>query len=219
MTTAVQRPRGDPFLSARHRMVEEQIRARGIGSEAVLAAMRVVPRHEFVPEHLRAQAYDDRALPLGPDQSISQPYIVALMTEVAEVQPCASLLEVGTGSGYQAAVLAELNADVHSIEIDAERARRARENLQRLGYRRVEMRCADGREGWPEAAPFGSILITAGVREVPEALVAQLAPLGHLVVPIAAGPEGAQMLRVLAKDANGRLSARDVLAVRFVPMV
>ncbi len=219
MTAALQRPRGDPFVDARHRMVEEQIRARGSTSEVVLAALRTVPRHEFVPEGLLAEAYEDRALPLGPDQSISQPYIVALMTEAAGVRPCSAVLEVGTGSGYQAAVLAELNADVYTIDLDAERTRRAAETLRRLGYRRVEVRCCDGRAGWPEAAPFDSILVTAGVSDVPPALIEQLAPLGNLVVPVTAGREEGQTLRVLTKDARGQMTTRDVLAVRFVPMV
>jgi protein-L-isoaspartate(D-aspartate) O-methyltransferase len=200
--------------SERERMVEEQIAVRGVHDPVVLAAMRDVPRHEFVPERWRTQAYADRALPIGEEQTISQPYIVALMTELAAVRPAARVLEVGTGSGYQAAVLATLGADVYTIEIVPVLAERARTTLARLGYTKVRTRQGDGYRGWPEAAPFAAIVVTAAPPEVPAALLAQLAPGGRLVIPVGTVE---QELQVHERTADG-VRVRSVIPVRFVPM-
>jgi protein-L-isoaspartate(D-aspartate) O-methyltransferase len=201
------------LVAARARMVEEQIESRGVRDARVLAAMRAVPRHEFVPEHLRERAHDDRPLRIEAGQTISQPYIVALMTELAQVKPGARVLEVGTGSGYQAAVLAELGAEVYSIEIVRELAETARERLSRLGYR-VHLRHGDGYAGWPEHAPFDAIVVTAAPPSIPPPLEAQLTPSGRLVVPVG---EGYQKLTVVQRTEQG-FSRRSVLPVRFVPM-
>ncbi len=182
----------------------------------VSAAMRKVPRHEFVPVEVRAGAYLNSPLPIGDGQTISQPYIVALMTELADVRPDARVLEIGTGSGYQAAVLAEIAREVYTIEIIETLGQRAAETLRRLGYDNVLVKIGDGYAGWPEAAPFDAIIVTAAPEEVPEPLIRQLRAGGRLVVPV--GPEGAvQSLRVLTKDAEGNVSSSDVLSVRFVP--
>jgi protein-L-isoaspartate(D-aspartate) O-methyltransferase len=174
----------DPSSAARERMVAEQIAARGVADARVLAAMRKVPRHEFVPADVRARAYDDSPLAIGHDQTISQPYIVALMTELAALGPGARVLEIGTGSGYQAAVLAEVAGAVYTIEILAPLARRAEATLSRLGYGRVHVRQGDGYRGWPEAAPFDAIVVTAAAPKVPPALLEQLADGGRLVMPV-----------------------------------
>jgi protein-L-isoaspartate(D-aspartate) O-methyltransferase len=204
----------EPRSEERDRMVAEQIAARDVRDPRVLAAMRKVPRHEFVPERWRAHAYDDRPLPIGEDQTISQPYIVALMSELADVQPKDRVLEVGTGSGYQAAVLAELGADVYTIEIVEPLARRAAAAFERLGLRAVHTRHGDGYRGWPEAAPFDAIVVTAAPPEVPRALLAQLKPGGRLVIPVG-GAE--QELQVHERTADG-FRVRTVTPVRFVPM-
>lgn len=205
---------GAPAL-ARVRMVEEQIAARGVADPAVLRAMGAVPRHEFVPAGVRDEAYADRPLPIGHGQTISQPYIVALMTELAAVKPGDRVLEIGTGSGYQAAILAELGAEVYSIEIVEPLARRASETLRRLGYGGVHVRHGDGTRGWPDAAPFVAIVATAAPAEVPPALLAQLAPGGRLVIPVGTDE---QELRLLVRTASG-VETRRVVPVRFVPMV
>ena len=199
---------------ARLRMVSEQIEARGVTDERVLAAMRAVPRHEFVDEAHRSRAYRDTPLPIGEGQTISQPYIVAAMTELAGVEPGERVLEVGTGSGYQAAVLAEIGAEVYTIEIVAPLAQRAAETLARLDYRTVRARAGDGYRGWPEAAPFDAILVTAAAPRVPQPLLDQLAPGGRLVIPVG---RGWQELEVHERGAEG-ISVRRVFAVRFVPM-
>jgi len=201
--------------AAREKMVAEQIVARGVTDPAVVRAMRVVPRHEFVPDAVRAQAYADQPLPIGHRQTISQPYIVALMTELAAVRPGDRVLEVGTGSGYQAAVLAELGARVYSIEIVEPLARRAAAALQRLGYDHVRVRHGDGYRGWPDAAPFAAIVVTAAPPQVPPALVAQLALGGRLVIPVGTDE---QELRVLVKTPAG-VETRAIVPVMFVPMV
>lgn len=185
--------------------------------EAVIAAMRTVPRHEFVPEPLRAHAYANRPLPIGEGQTISQPYIVALMTDLADVGPESVVLEVGTGSGYQAAVLAEIVRHVYTIEIVERLGRRAAETLARLGYDNVTVRIGDGYRGWPELAPFDAIVVTAAPDAVPPPLIEQLKTGGKLVVPV--GPEGrGQSLQVLEKGLDGEITATDVLPVRFVPL-
>jgi protein-L-isoaspartate(D-aspartate) O-methyltransferase len=199
----------------RQRMVEQQIRSRGVLSPQVLAAMAQVPRHLFVPEGERGHAYEDHPLPIGDGQTISQPYIVALMTALLGLPPQSRVLEIGTGSGYQAAVLSRLAAQVYSVEIVAELGTRARETLSRLGYGNVQVRIADGYRGWPEAAPFDGILLTAAPHAVPPPLIAQLKPGGRMVLPIGGFD---QDLIVLTKQPDGTVKQEKVLPVRFVPM-
>ena len=207
----------DDYASERAEMVTRQIAERGIRDERVLAAMRKVPRHEFVPESEQRTAYRDTPLPIGESQTISQPYIVALMTELALPAENHRVLEVGTGSGYQAAVLAELVEHVYSIELETTLARRAGDVLQKLGYDNVTVRTGDGYVGWQEHAPFDSILITAAPDHVPEPLLEQLKPGGRMVVPV--GPiASTQELRVLEKDATGKVTSKVVAPVRFVPL-
>jgi protein-L-isoaspartate(D-aspartate) O-methyltransferase len=199
------------------RMVADQIRARGIADQRVLAAMEKVPRHHFVPEAERASAYDDNPLPIGHGQTISQPYIVAFMTEALRLTPDDVVLEIGTGSGYQAAILGELAREVYTIELVPELAASATRTLASEGYQNVHVRAGDGYLGWPEHAPFSKIIVTAAPEVVPEALVNQLAVGGTLILPV--GPQhGAQELRILTKSATGVTTERS-LAVRFVPMV
>jgi protein-L-isoaspartate(D-aspartate) O-methyltransferase len=208
-------PAPDDRAPDREALVAELAR-EGIADPRVLAAMRAVPRHEFVPEALRRVAYDDRPLPIGEEQTISQPYIVALMSELAAVDKTARVLEVGTGSGYQAAVLAELApaGDVYSIEILEPLARAAAATLARLGYGRIHLRTGDGYRGWPEAAPFDAILVTAAPATVPQPLRDQLKPGGRLVIPV--GDQN-QELRVITRT-DGGFDERTVIPVRFVPM-
>jgi protein-L-isoaspartate(D-aspartate) O-methyltransferase len=205
----------DPTAEARAAMVDRQIEARGVRTPAVLAAMRKVPRHQFVPEELAARAYQDRPLPIGHDQTISQPYIVALMTELAAVGKGKRVLEIGTGSGYQAAVLAELGAAVYTIEIVEPLARQAQTTLHRLGYGAIKTRIGDGYRGWPEAAPFDAIVVTAAPPQVPAPLKAQLAVGGRLVIPVG---EAHQELKVITRTSSGFVE-KSVTPVRFVPMV
>ena len=195
-------------------MVRAQIEERGIDNPAVLAALRAVPRHELVPAAVREEAYSDHPLPIGFDQTISQPYIVALMTDLAAVERGDKVLEVGTGSGYQAAVLAEMGARVFSIEIVEPLARRAAADLERLGYRRVHVRAGDGYRGWPSEAPFDAIIVTAAPPAVPAPLKEQLAVGGRLVIPVG---EGIQELRTIRRTAGG-FEEEPTIAVRFVPM-
>ena len=190
---------------------------RGALSERVMAAMAQVPRHEFVPESEQRNAYADRPLPIGMGQTISQPFIVALMTDFMDVRPGDRVLEVGTGSGYQAAVLAQLAGTVYTVEIVEPLARQARDRFERLGYRNVVARTGDGYRGWPEYAPFDSIMVTAAPREVPQPLIDQLKPGGRLVVPVG-GQAAGQSLLVVEKQADGTIKRRTVLAVRFVPL-
>ena len=196
-------------------MVRTQLERRGITDERVLAAMRRVPRHHFVPAGLEAHAYDDRPLPIGHGVTISQPYIVAFMTELAAVRPGARVLDVGTGSGYQAAVLAEMGAEVYGIEIIEPLAASAAERIDALGYTKVTIRAGDGWHGWPEVAPFDAIILAAAPREVPPALRDQLAVGGRLVLPV--GDRDAQELRLITRTPAG-FEERDVLPVAFVPM-
>ncbi len=186
-------------------------------SVRVMQAMAAVPRHEFVPMEVRHLAYADRPLPIGHGQTISQPYIVALMTELAEVQPDDVVLEVGTGSGYQAAVLATLARQVYSIEIIPELGQRAETDLRRLGYANVQVRIGDGYHGWPEHAPFAAILVTAAPEQVPQPLLDQLRPGGRLVIPVGVSGQ-TQSLKLLRKDEQGNLIEEDVLPVGFVPL-
>jgi len=191
---------------------------RPVLDAAVMQALHKVPRHEFVPESMGDAAYLNRALPIGHDQTISQPYIVALMTDLAQVAPGDRVLEIGTGSGYQAAILAELGVEVYSIEIVRELGRRAADVLTELGYDNLHLRIGDGYQGWPEAAPFAAIIVTAAPPEIPQALVDQLAVGGRMVVPV--GPQGtSQTLKVIEKQADGEISTREVIPVGFVPMV
>ena len=199
-------------------MVKEQVSARGVRDSATLAAMRQVPRHEFVPPQVRRLAYEDSPLPIGHDQTISQPYIVALMTELAQPKPGDRVLEVGTGSGYQAAVLAAAGCRVWTIEIFEALADEARERLGRLGFRDVVVRHGDGYAGWREEAPFDAVVVTAGADAVPPALIEQLAPEGRLVMPVG-DPYTDQRLVLLEKDKAGRVSTRYLVPVRFVPLL
>jgi protein-L-isoaspartate(D-aspartate) O-methyltransferase len=207
----------DSFAAQRQAMVAQQLKARDITDPRVLAAMGKVPRDRFVPDNLRSLAYEDYPLPIGLGQTISQPYIVALMTQWAEIKPGDKVLEVGTGSGYQAAVLAELTDRVFSIELIAELAEAARTRLRDLGYGRVQVRTGDGYKGWPEEAPFDAILVTATAPEVPPALKEQLKEGGRLVIPVGA-PESVQELLLLGK-VKGELKEEQRVPVRFVPLV
>jgi len=211
-------PPQDAFRRARLAMVADQIAARGVTDPGVLDAMRAVPRHEFVPGAMREDAYADSPLPIGHGQTISQPYIVALMTELARPTASARVLEVGTGSGYQAAVISRLVASVFSVELVDPLAQSAAAVLRRLGYGNVTVRSGDGYLGWPDEAPFDIILVTAAPVAVPPALLAQLKPGGRLVVPVG-GRWDVQDLQLIEKDAAGKTTTRSVIPVRFVPMV
>ena len=202
------------FARARERMVLDQIEARGIHDPPTLAALRKVHRHLFVPPDVRSEAYDDHPLPIGHGQTISQPYIVAFMTEALGLHGGETVLEVGTGSGYQAAVLAEIAAHVYSIEIVPALAQESAGRLADLGYRNVQVKAGDGYRGWPEAAPFDGILVTAAAPRIPEPLKAQLKDGGRLVIPVG---EGDQELVVISRHGD-RFEQRRVLPVRFVPM-
>jgi protein-L-isoaspartate(D-aspartate) O-methyltransferase len=202
---------------ARRAMVGQQLRARGISSQAVLAAMLKVPRHEFVPENQRPHAYEDGPLPIGYGQTISQPYIVALMTQELRLRKGEKVLEIGTGSGYQAAVLAEITANVYSIDIIPQLVESARRTLERLGYKSVKAKAGDGYLGWPEYAPFDAIIVTCAPNDVPQPLVDQLKDGGRMVIPV--GEQGrVQKLYLLQKRGKSvvRTHITDVL---FVPMV
>jgi protein-L-isoaspartate(D-aspartate) O-methyltransferase len=204
------------YREARVRMVREQIEARGVQDARVLEAMRRVPRHLFVPEALRPEAYADHPLPIGHDQTISQPYIVAWMTEALKVAPGRRVLEVGTGSGYQAAVLAEMGVEVYTIEIVAPLAASAARVLAALGYTRLHARVGDGYAGWPEHAPFDAIVVTAAPDHVPTPLVEQLAVGGRLVIPV--GGRGVQQMTVITRGKAG-VTREELMPVRFVPLV
>ena len=206
----------DPTAVAqREQMVSRQLRKRDITDERVLAAMAAVPRHLFVPPDLRAQAYADQALPIGHGQTISQPYVVALMTQLLALHGGERVLEIGTGSGYQAAVLSHLAGAVYSIEIDPELADQARATLAAQGYRSVQVRTGDGYYGWPEAAPFDAIIITAAAPRMPEALLGQLREGGRVVAPLERA--GGEELAVGIKHGD-RLDWSEHGGVRFVPM-
>ena len=207
---------GLPFDIQARSMVELQLRQRGIRDERVLEAMRLVPRHAFVPVELEAAAYDDRPLPIGPRETISQPYIVAAMTEAARISPGDQALEIGAGSGYQAAILAHLGAKVYSIELNPGLADAARERLERLGYRRVEVFAGDGSEGLPAQAPYNVIMVSAGTPSVSPILLSQLAEGGRLVAPV--GTRDYQELLLLWKQ-GGEIATRLLGQCQFVPLV
>lgn len=209
-------PPADPAYQARRFMVETTIWQRGVRDRDVLRAMLTVPRHAFAPPEYREQAYADHPLPIGYGQTISQPYIVALMTQLAEIEPGQKVLEVGTGSGYQAAVLAEITAHVFSVEIIPQLAARAEARLRQLGYG-VEVRRADGYLGWPEAAPFDAILVTAAPDHIPPPLVAQLAEGGVMVIPV--GPPGGYQSLWRLHKREGEVTTEFVTGVRFVPLL
>jgi protein-L-isoaspartate(D-aspartate) O-methyltransferase len=196
-------------------MVEQDIQGRGVSDPRVLEAMRTVPREEFVPPEWAARAYEDNPLPIGHGQTISQPYIVAYMTEVLGVAPEHRVLEIGTGSGYQAAVLGKLAREVYTVEIVPELAERAASTLERLGYDNVHVRHGDGYAGWPEHAPFDRVLVTAAPEEIPAPLVEQLAPLGRLVAPVGAQRE-TQWITIVDRTPDG-VTERRTIPVQFVP--
>ena len=211
-----QTPAAGDFAAQRQRMVEHQLKARGIKDERVLAAMAKVPREEFIAADARTDAYEDGPLPIGYDQTISQPYIVAFMTEQLRARPSDRVLEIGSGSGYQAAILAELVADVYTIEIVEPLAKTAEATLQRLGYKNVHNKVGDGYKGWPEEAPFDAIIVTCAPENVPQPLADQLKDGGRMVIPV--GERFAQQLYLLEKK-NGQLKESATLPVRFVPML
>lgn len=207
-------PTEEQFTKQRQRMVERQIRARGIRDQAVLEALRKTPRHRFVPETYKHLSYEDHPLPIGRDQTISQPFIVAYMTEAAKISSQDKVLEIGTGSGYQAAILSEIAKEVYSIEIIPELAERARQTLGDLGYKNIQVRAGNGYLGWPEHAPFDAILVTAAPDEIPKALVEQLAVNGKMVIPVGVGD---QEMVIITKTKDGVVEKR-TMPVRFVPM-
>jgi protein-L-isoaspartate(D-aspartate) O-methyltransferase len=211
---AGRQPVSTDAAAARTRMVDDQLAARDIKDPRVLDAMKRVPRHEFVPEPLRDRAYIDSPLPIGHDQTISQPYIVAFMTEALALEPSHRVLEIGTGSGYQAAILGELAKEVYSIEIIEPLAERARQTLARLGYGNVHVRTGNGYLGWPEQAPFDRVMVTAAPDAIPQPLIDQLRIGGLMAIPVGVGD---QELRILRRTANGMETLR-TLPVRFVPM-
>src|SRR5712671_722126 len=204
--------RRDAFDIQRAKMVQAQLESRGIRDPRVLAAIRDVPRHEFVPEALQDQSYEDHPLPIGAGQTISQPYIVAVMLEHLALQPTDRVLEVGTGSGYVTALLSQLCAEVYSIERHADLAAQAQATLARLGYSNVTIRVGDGSQGWPEYAPFDAILVSAATHEMPPALFAQLREGGRMVVPV--GPPSSQELQLIRK-VNGRPEIQVLEGCRF----
>jgi protein-L-isoaspartate(D-aspartate) O-methyltransferase len=216
----------DPFAAARTRMVNEvAYDARETGRETgrmaldkrVMDALRTIPRHLFVPEGLRGSAYENRPLPIGHGQTISQPYIVALMTDLLNVKPGDTVLEVGTGSGYQAAILSPLVKNVYTVEIIAPLAQQAAARLQSLGYRNVIVRHADGYNGWKEHAPFDAIIVTAAATHIPPPLIQQLKPGGRMIIPVG-GPFATQSLMLVEKTAAGKVRTRSMLPVSFVPL-
>jgi len=204
------------FTGERYQMVQEQLKARGVSDQRVLAAMKKVRRDEFVPANVKASSYTDQPLPIGYSQTISQPYIVAFMTEQVHPSPTDRVLEIGTGSGYQAAILAELAAEVYTIEIIEPLAKTAEATLQCLGYKNVHVKAGDGYKGWPEYAPFDAVIVTCAPDHVPQPLIDQMKEGGRMIIPVGGGL-GYQQLYLLEKK-NGKLQRRAVSPVRFVPM-
>lgn len=212
----------DPYAAKRQRMVERDIGGSSwdrtpVRDKVVLEVMLKTPRHEFVPETQRAEAYEDHPLPIGQGQTISQPYIVGYMTEMLKPQKDQVVLEIGTGSGYQAAVLAQLVKKVYTIEIVEPLAKSAAERLKRLGYANVEVRAGDGYQGWPEHAPFDGIIVTAAAEQIPPALIEQLKPGGRMVIPVGSQFE-VQELLLIEKKADGTTTQSSHMPVRFVPL-
>jgi len=210
-------PRGAERAAERRLMVEQQVEARGVKDARVLAAMRKVPRHWFVPPDLVGEAYEDRALPVGEKQTISQPYIVGLMTEALALEPGTRVLEIGTGSGYQAAVLSEIAAEVYTIEVVPELAARAKRIFKEHGYKNIMAREDDGFRGWPGRAPFDAVIVTAAPGFLPGPLIGQLKVGGRLVIPVGEEIRN-QNLWAITKDIGGSLGHRLLAPVRFVPM-
>lgn len=208
----------DSYENQRKIMVEDQIKRRGVKDVGVLKAVQKVEREKFVPEKYRDLAYSDNPLPIGHQQTISQPYIVAYMTEHLQISKSHNVLEIGTGSGYQAAILAEMAHHVFTIEIIPKLAESAEKVLMELGYENITVRTGDGYKGWPEEAPFDRIMVTAAPNEIPEKLVEQLAPNGRMILPVG-GSIFAQYLWLVQKDKEGIVTKEKILAVRFVPMV
>lgn len=206
----------EDFKQQREEMVQLHLEARDIENRRVLEAMKTVPRHRFVPARVREYSYADNPLPIGQKQTISQPYIVALMSQVADPKPKDRALEIGTGSGYQAAVLAELVQEVYTIEIIPELAQRSEKLLSELGYENVRLRQGDGYQGWPDKAPFDIILVTAAAPKIPEPLLEQLAERGRLVMPV--GSTGGVQVLTLVTKKDGKLRRELITGVRFVPL-
>jgi protein-L-isoaspartate(D-aspartate) O-methyltransferase len=209
------KPQADKFESIRHRMVKTQIEDRGITNSAVLDAMKKVPRHLFVPKEYENEAYNDYPIPIGYGQTISQPYIVAYMTEAVKPGSRKRALEIGTGSGYQAAILAEITEKVYTIEIVPELAKESAERFRKLGYKNIVSKYGDGYKGWPEYAPFDIIIVTAAAEKIPGPLIDQLAENGRLVIPVGP-PSAVQELQLVVKR-NGKAETRRLTFVRFVP--
>ena len=207
----------DRFNVLREQMVRKQIVARGVKDSKVIEAMKKVPRHLFVPEEFRDQAYEDYPLPIGEGQTISQPYIVAYMTEALELKPADRVLEIGTGSGYQAAILAEIVRDVYTIEIIPGLGNRARQTLEEMGYNNIWVKVGDGYKGWPDKAPFDAVIVTCAPEEIPEALIEQLKDGGRMIIPV--GKENSVQSLVKGLKKGGKIEVIDKLPVRFVPMV
>jgi len=215
LTISVGEP-GD-FARLREQMVKQQIIARGVKDIRVIKAMGKVPRHLFVPEKNRASSYNDHPLPIGEGQTISQPYIVAFMTEALNLRPKDKVLEIGTGSGYQAAILAELVKEVYTIEIIEKLGKKAQQTLNMLGYQNVQVKIGDGYKGWPDKAPFDAVIVTCAPEQVPQPLVHQLKEGGRLIIPV--GKVWAIQKLVRAVKEKGRLKTEAVMHVRFVPMI
>jgi protein-L-isoaspartate(D-aspartate) O-methyltransferase len=208
----------DTFTRQRKRMVEEQIAYRGITDKGVLEAMGTVPRHLFIPEENRSYSYYDQPIPIGFGQTISQPYIVAFMTELLKLEKDNVVLEVGTGSGYQAAILSKLVKQVYTMEIIEGLGREASKRLKTMGYNNVEVRIGDGYKGWPEHAPFDAIIVTAAAEHIPQPLVDQLKPGAQLVIPVG-GVYEVQDLMLVTKDASSKVVKESIIPVRFVPLI
>ena len=203
------------YAAKRHGMVEQQIRWRGVKDSLVLKAMKKVPRHEFVPSYLKEVAYSDRPLPIGEGQTISQPYIVAFMTEQLNLKGGEKVLEIGTGSGYQAAILAEIAGEVYSIEIISSLGRQAEKRLKKLGYQNIHVKIGDGYLGLPEQAPFDAIIVTAAPDHIPQPLINQLKNGGRMIIPVG---DYRQELILITKDKHGKIKKQPILPVIFVPM-
>ncbi|WP_249066705.1 protein-L-isoaspartate(D-aspartate) O-methyltransferase [Halalkalibaculum roseum] len=212
-----EKPRFSERREERYQMVKRAIKGRGVTDKATLEAMRQVPRHLFVPEDRRSNAYENRPLPIGYQQTISQPYIVGYMTQLLELDEGEKVLEIGTGSGYQAAILSELTPYVFTIEIVEELGKQARERFESLGYHTIETKIGDGYKGWPEHAPFDAIILTAAADDIPEPLIEQLKPGGVMVLPVGDSGLTQRLLRV-RKTEDGKIETERKLPVRFVPM-